>query len=308
MGLIGARGYVGRELLLLVRDHPSLELAFASSRALAGRPVREQVEGLGGDFLESEASVVERGADVFVLALPNGAAGAYVEGINRHAPGALVVDLSADYRFDDGWVYGLSEHNAERIATARRISNPGCYATAMHLALRPIIDLCAAPPHCFGVSGYSGAGTSRSEKNDPAVVTDNILPYAITGHLHEREVTRHLGRPVRFAPSVGGHFRGIVLTALAELREPVGRGDLAARYERAYAGCELVRFEAEGPIDLRGVVERQVARVGALSVDEDDARRVGVVCALDNLLKGAASQAIQNINLALGLAPTEGLA
>jgi N-acetyl-gamma-glutamyl-phosphate reductase common form len=299
---------VGRELLRLVRDHPRLDLAFASSRALAGQPVSEQVDGLETAFLESEPGVVERGADVFVLALPNEASGPYVEAIDRHAPGALVVDLSADYRFDDGWVYGLSEHNAERIAQARRISNPGCYATAMHLALRPIIDLCAAPPHCFGVSGYSGAGTSPSEKNDPTVVTDNILPYAITGHLHQREVSRHLGREVRFAPSVGGHFRGIVLTALAELGDPVGRGDLAARFERAYAGRPMVRFEAEGPIDLRGVAGTNLARVGGLSVDAEDPRRVGVVCALDNLLKGAASQAIQNINLALGLAPTEGLA
>ncbi len=304
VGLVGARGFVGKELLRLIGAHPSLELAYASSRSLAGKPV----EGAGMTYIDSEPGVVGRDADVIILALPNNASGPYVEAIERVRPDALVIDLSADRRFDDRWVYGLSEHNTEAIRSARRVSNPGCYATAMHLALRPIIDLCACPPHCFGVSGYSGAGTSPSDKNDPEIVSGNILPYAITGHLHEREVSRHLGTPVRFAPSVGGHFRGIVLTALCELRDPVSPGDLAARYERAYAGCPFVRFDAPGPIDLRGVAETNGACVGAISVDMDDPRRVGVVCSLDNLLKGAASQAVQNINLALGLGETEGLA
>ncbi len=304
VGLVGARGHVGTELLRLIGAHPSLELAYASSRSLVGTPV--QIAPM--DFIDSDPSVVERDADVIVLALPNNASRPYIDAIERARPGALVIDLSADRRFDDAWVYGLSEHNADAIRAARRVSNPGCYATALHLALRPIIDLCALPPHCFGVSGYSGAGTSPSDKNNPEIVTGNILPYAITGHLHEREVSRHLGTSVRFAPSVGGHFRGIVLTALCELRDPVSPGDLAARYERAYASCPFVRFDADSPIDLRGVAKTNTARVGAISVDTEDPRRVGVVCSLDNLLKGAASQAVQNINLALGLGETEGLA
>lgn len=304
VGLIGARGYVGRELLRLIAGHPSLELAYACSRSLAGQPVEGVDDML---YLESDPSVIDRDAGVVVLALPNGESAAYVEAIERVRPGALVIDLSADWRFDPRWVYGLSEHNADAIRSARRISNPGCYATAMHLALRPIIDLCDGPPHCFGVSGYSGAGTSPSEKNDPEIVTNNILPYSITGHLHEREVSRHLGAPVRFAPSVGGHFRGIVLTAMCRLRDPVSPGDLVARYDLAYSGCSLVQFDARGSVDLRGVVDRNIARVGAVCVDNSDPNSVGVVCSLDNLLKGAASQAVQNINLALVMEETEGL-
>ncbi len=309
VGLVGARGFVGRELLRLVRDHPRLELSYATSRSLVGREISGEVPGFPGGqvFLKSDPGVIERDADVVVLALPNGMSGAYIDAIESGQAQALVLDLSADRRFDDRWVYGLTEHNAGAIRSARRISNPGCYATAMHLALRPIIDLCATPPHCFGVSGYSGAGTTPSEKNDPEVVGGNVLPYSITGHLHEREVSRHLGTPVRFAPSVGGHFRGIVLTALCELRDPVSVGDLASRYDRAYAGSAMVEFDAEGSVDLRGVVETNQARVGALSVNKDNPKRIGVVCSLDNLLKGAASQAVQNINLALGLEETEGL-
>jgi len=309
VGLIGARGYVGREMLRLVDAHPRLSLAYATSRGTAGKPIAGEIPVYSGNetFIETSPGVLEHNADVVVLALPNGASDEYVEAIDRHCPSKVVVDLSADYRFDDDWVYGLSEHNTENIRRATRISNPGCYATAMHLALGPIIDLCAAPPHCFGVSGYSGAGTTPSEKNDPKIVGGNILAYAITGHLHEREVSRHLGSPVRFAPSVGGHFRGIVMTAMCELREPVTVGDLASRYDRAYTGAPFVKFDGEGPVDLRGVVETNLARVGALSVDADDPRRIGVVSSLDNLLKGAASQAVQNINLALGLDMSEGL-
>ena len=294
---------MGGELLRLIGAHPSLELAYACSRSLAGTPI----EGTGLEYIDTSPDAVERRADVVILALPNGESAPYIDALERANPDALVIDLSADRRFDETWVYGLSEHNRESIRRARRISNPGCYATAMHLALRPIIDLVASPPHCFGVSGYSGAGTSPSDKNNPEIVANNILPYAITEHLHEREVSRHLASPVRFAPSVGGHFRGIVLTALCALREPVGTGDLAARYERAYADRAMVQFEGVGQVDLRGVVGRNIARVGSISVDERDPRRVGVVCSLDNLLKGAASQAVQNINLALGLNETEGL-
>src|SRR6185295_19929231 len=102
---------------------------------------------------------------------------------------SLVVDLSADYRFDAKWFYGLPELYRGKYAGQKRISNPGCYATAMQLAIAPLLDRVDGPVQCFGVSGFSGAGTSPSDKNDAEKLRDNVMPYALTGHVHEREVS-----------------------------------------------------------------------------------------------------------------------
>ena len=124
----------------------------------------------------------------------------------------VIVDLSADHRFDDAWYYGLPELTRHAIAANARISNPGCYATAMQLAIAPLTDQLAGPPQCFGVSGYSGAGTTPSDKNNPDKLRDNLMPYALVDHVHEREVSRQLGMPVEFMPHVAPHFRGITMT------------------------------------------------------------------------------------------------
>ena len=105
----------------------------------------------------------------------------------------VVVDLSADFRFNEGWYYGLPELTRGGYAGQKRISNPGCYATAMQLAITPLLDRLAGPPQCFGVSGYSGAGTTPSDKNNTELLHDNLMPYALADHMHEREVSRHLG-------------------------------------------------------------------------------------------------------------------
>jgi hypothetical protein len=152
--------------------------------------------------------------DVVVLALPNGHAPAYAA---LARPDVVVIDLSADHRFDPAWVYGLPERTRDRVANARRIANPGCYATGIQLGLGPLLPHLAGPPHVFGVSGYSGAGTTPSPRNDPARLHDNMLPYALTGHVHEREASAQLGRPVHFMPHVGAWFRGISLTISAPL-------------------------------------------------------------------------------------------
>ena len=118
----------------------------------------------------------------------------------------VIIDLSADYRFDPSWYYGLPELTRARHAGQRRISNPGCYATAMQLAIAPMLDVLDGPVQCFGVSGYSGAGTTPSDKNDPGKLRDNLMPYALTGHVHEREVSTQLHHPVEFMP--GNTHRG----------------------------------------------------------------------------------------------------
>ena len=302
IGIVGARGHTGTELIRLVAAHPQLELAFVSSRELDGQPVADHVDAYHGPLHYQSldpAAVAARGADVVVLALPNGKAAPFVEAIDATRSETLVVDLSADYRFDPGWYYGLPEITRGRYAGQRRISNPGCYATAMQLAIWPMLDQLAGPPQCFGVSGYSGAGTTPSDRNNPELLRDNLMPYALVDHLHEREVSTRLGVPVEFMPHVAPHFRGITLTANLWLHEPVTVDQVRARYEQRYAGEPLVDVIDQAPWVSR-IAGRHGVEIGGFAV-APGGKRLVVVATEDNLLKGAATQAMQNINIALGL-------
>jgi len=310
IALVGARGYTGSELLGLLAGHPDFELAVASSRSQAGQAIRAVCPSWPNPdsrFVElSPTAVGEYPAEAWVLALPNGHAGEWVEALGASQPEAVILDLSADYRFSDKWAYGLPERFRDRIRGARRIANPGCYATGAQLALLPLLDALDGAPSVFGVSGYSGAGSKPSPRNDPERLRDNLLPYALTGHIHEREVSRQLGREVRLLPHVAAFFRGISLTVDARLVEPAQPQDLLARYRDYYAGEPLVKVAAEIP-EIRQVAGTPQAMLGGFAVDGRDPRRVALVATLDNLAKGAASQALQNLNLALGLDEFTGL-
>lgn len=308
LGLVGARGYVGAELIRLVAAHPRFELAFVSSRERDGQRLADHEPAYAGELrygnLGPEA-VAAQGVDALVLALPNGMAAGFCAALDWAAADPVVVDLSADYRFDEAWHYGLPELTRARAAGARRISNPGCYATAMQLAVAPMREWLAGPAQCFGVSGYSGAGTSPSDKNNPDKLRDNLMPYSLVGHIHEREVSRQLGHPVEFMPHVAPHFRGITLTANLHLAAPATRDEVMARYRAAYAGEALVSVRDEAPW-VSHIAGRHGAEVGGFTLSEDG-RRLVVVSTLDNLLKGAATQALQNLNLAFGLPETMGI-
>lgn len=308
VGIIGARGHTGAELIRLVAAHRGLELAFVSSRELDGQRVAMHVEGVGGDLryenLDPRA-VAGRAADAVVLALPNGKSGDFVAAIDRDASEAVAVDLSADHRFDDGWYYGLPELTRAGYGGERRISNPGCYATAMQLAVAPMLDDLDGPAQCFGVSGYSGAGTAPSDRNDAALLRDNLMPYALAGHIHEREATRRLGTVVEFMPHVAAHFRGITMTVNLHLREPAAVDAVKARYGERYADEPLVEVLDDVPWVSR-IAGRHGAQIGGFTLSADG-RRLVVVATLDNLLKGAATQAMQNLNLALGFGEFESI-
>lgn len=301
IGLVGGRGHVGAELIALLAGHPRFELAFVSSRERAGQPVADHVPAYTGGVRYSAPThedLPALGADAVVLALPNGKAAELVAAFDHAGVDPILIDLSADFRFDDGWVYGLPELDRTRLAGARRISNPGCYATAMQLALAPLRDVLEGPAQCFGVSGYSGAGTTPSDKNDPDVLHDNLLPYALAGHMHEAEVTRQLGHAVEFMPHVAPHFRGLTITANAHLRQPLTREAVLARFHAAYDGEPLVDV-LDAPPRVRDIAGAHGVQVGGFAM-ADGGRRVVVVSTLDNLLKGAATQALQNLNLAFG--------
>jgi N-acetyl-gamma-glutamyl-phosphate reductase len=302
IGLVGARGYVGAELLALVSAHPGLELAFVCSRERAGQRLADHVPGYAGELryvAPDPDAVAEAAADVVVLALPNGMAAPYVAALDSRSPRTVAIDLSADYRFDDAWFYGLPELNRARAEGRTRISNPGCYATAMQLAIAPMREMLAQPAQCFGVSGWSGAGTTPSDRNDPDKLRDNLMPYALVGHVHEREVTRHLGHPVEFMPHVAPHFRGITMTVNLHLRMKLTADEVLAAYRAMYADEPLVALVDEAPWVSR-IAGRHGAEIGGFTLSADR-RRLVLVATLDNLLKGAATQAMQNLNLALGL-------
>ncbi|MDZ4812826.1 MAG: N-acetyl-gamma-glutamyl-phosphate reductase [Pseudomonadota bacterium] len=306
IGIIGARGHVGSELIRLILAHPLLELAFVSSRERAGQPLRDHEPNYHGDLAYvalGPQQAAEQVVDALVLALPNGMAGPYVQALDAQALDTVVIDLSADYRFNDDWYYGLPELTRSAAPGKLRISNPGCYATAMQLALAPVLDLLTGPAQCFGVSGYSGAGTTPSDKNNPEKLRDNLLPYALTGHLHEREVSRHLAHPVEFMPHVAAYFRGITMTVNMHFSDVQQWDALWTRYQVRYAGEKLLRLSENAPW-VQMVAGSHYAEVGGLTLAADGLRAV-IVCVLDNLLKGAATQAMQNLNLALGLPECE---
>jgi len=306
IGLVGGRGYVGEALLQLLQQHPSLTLAWISSRSLTGRTVQSVYPAIPLDLIFESigpTDLAKSETDIVVLAMPNGIASDYVRAMKR---GQKVIDISADYRFDDSWSYGLPEHNREEVRHSDRVSNPGCYATTVQLALAPLLAILDGVPSAFGVSGYSGAGRTPSPRNDPERLTGNLLPYSLSGHLHELEISHQLGQAVRFMPHVAEFFRGISVTISASLNQSVSEKRLREIFEEFYADEFLIDVTTDIP-EIQNVAGTPRAGIGGFTVDQRDDRRVSVVACLDNLLKGAASQALQNINLMLGLDEFSGL-
>mgnify|MGYP000450318941 CR=1 FL=1 len=310
LALIGGRGYTGMSFLPLVREHPQMALALASSSSQAGLPITEIDPDWpeAGDTLVALAPDGVRAvdADIWVMALPNDQSKPWVAAIEAAHPEAVIIDFSADHRFDNDWVYGLTELHRSDLVGARRIANPGCYATAAGLALVPLADDLDAPPVVFGVSGHSGAGKTPSPRNDPERLANNLMPYQLTGHVHEQEISHRLGRDVAFHPHVAPFFRGLSVTIRAQFKAPVEAQTLLDRWRQVYADAPLIEVVADVP-EIRQVAGSARAMLGGVSVDARDARSVSFVVVLDNLLKGAASQAMQNINVSLGLGALSGL-
>lgn len=289
LGLVGSRGYVGRELLSLIERHEGFDLRLAVSQ-------RDQ---------KSATEVAELRLDAYVLALPNGASEQYVSAIASVRPDAVIVDLSADHRFDPTWIYGQPERHRQAIAGSKRIANPGCYATAMQLALRPLAPVLEGPANVFGVSGYSGAGTTPSKKNDPEALRDNLMPYSLVGHVHEREVAKELGLRIFFMPHVAPFFQGITVTVSVALSEQQTHAELARAYRDLYESEPMIRLQDEAPL-VREIQGRHDVAIGGLTLSEDG-RHAVVVATIDNLLGGAATQALRNLNLALGFPENQGV-
>ena len=314
--ILGASGYAGQETLDRLLAHPELELLSLGSDSLAGRAASALDVRLNGHlpaFVTNEAAL-HAGADVVFACLGNEEAAAL------EAPdGAVVVDLSGAHRLVDaglyGEWYGFEHPHADSLAewsyavpelsppTGPLIANPGCYATATLLALAPVADLLEpASVVVDAKSGVSGAGRGLKESSHAGFVLENVSPYRVGTHQHAPEIEQVLGFPVCFVPHLLPVRRGLIVTCYAT----ADADEVRAALEEAYAGSRVVHLLPEGVApELARVQETDAAELG---VFEDRATgKAIVICALDNLGKGAAGQAVQNANLALGLEETAGL-
>jgi N-acetyl-gamma-glutamyl-phosphate reductase len=334
VGILGASGYTGAELVRLLHGHPRARIVALSADRHAGKPLGAVFPHLGGTGLPDLVRIEEvdfGGLDFVFCALPHGTTQAVI----RELPGSLkVVDLSADFRLRDpalyaevyghehravelqkSAVYGLSEHYREAIRATRLVANPGCYTTTAELPLIPLVK--DGLIELDGIiidakSGVSGAGRSTTEANLHTEVSEGLHAYAIATHRHTPEIEQCLGdfagRPltVTFTPHLVPMNRGIFATIYVRLRAGVAPGDLQKSLEEACRGEPFVRV-----LPLRSLVATRHVRGSnfcLIAVHPSRVKGQAILCSVtDNLVKGASGQAIQNMNLMLGFEETMGL-
>jgi len=325
--VIGASGFVGGELLRLLHGHPEMGEIVAVSRSRAGRPIAEahpSLAGVDGVFAAMAPGEAARGRDVVFLCLEHGEAEGVVDEIVGAQPG-IVCDLSADFRVRDRglherhygprrssaagrFVYALADVLGPSLRDADALAAPGCFATAAQLALWPLSRLDAlGPPVLFAVTGSSGAGAKPNDTTHHPLRAHDLFAYAALGHRHEAEIEeqwrRWTGRDEapRLAAHAGPFVRGIYLTLHARSRRAA---DAEAVYRDAYAGSRFVRVLEEPPHLARVLgTNRADLHVAA----DASTGEIQVSVAIDNLIKGAAGQAIQAVNLAAGFDEAAGL-
>jgi len=302
VGIIGASGFVGTELARILAFHPHAKLAYATSRTHAGKPLSAVAPDLAG-IVDLELHAEPGDAAVVFLAVPHGTTHHILEQY-PHLRRSVIIDLSSDHRADPDFVYGLPELNRDRIGHARRIANPGCFATALLLPLLPLAtnQLLPSTIHASGITGSTGAGAELSPTLHFSWRHANVQAYSILGHRHAREVLTALNTDAQlhFVPYRGPFTRGIIVTVVVAL--PLDQESLTALYRQYYQSHPLVQLSDDNP-DLK----RIVGTSRALLHCSTDGKTAAIVCVLDNMLKGAAAQAVQNMNLALGIDECAGL-
>ena len=332
-GIIGGTGYTGVELLRLLVAHPEVELHAISSRSEKGKPVSDIFPSLRGridlDFCDPDEAALER-CDVVFAATPNGVAMTHARELMT--AGVRLIDLSADFRLKDPeewsrWygmphacpelleqsVYGLPELNRKHIVDGRLIANPGCYPTSVILGFTPLLE--AGLVHTGTLiadskSGVSGAGRGAAVGTLMAEVSDSFKPYAVAGHRHLPEIRQTLsglsGSEVglTFVPHLVPMIRGIESTLYAQLKDT--SIDLTALYRERFAGEPFIDVMPDGSLpETRSVRGSNEVRIACYRPQDGNTAVILVV--EDNLVKGAAGQAVQNMNLMFGLSETLGL-
>ena len=323
IGIAGATGYGGQELLRLAARHAAVDVTVAMSSGSS--ETAQDLPALAGIWdgpIEpfSIDGLADR-ADVVFLGLPDTVSAELAPALL--ARGRRVFDLSGAFRLrDDGvrrrWypatpaldrpaVYGLTEWNRNLLPGAGLVACPGCYPTGALLALKPLVDaglIAADADVCIDAkSGISGAGKKPSPRTHFSEVHGSVAAYGIFAHRHGAEIEQELARPVTFVPHLVPLDRGILETIYTRLRPGVTADAIAETYARAYDGSPFVRLTGDRPPEIKHVAHTNFCDVGW----QVDSGRLVLVCCLDNLVKGAAGQALQSFNVACGLDEREGL-
>ena len=333
IAIVGASGFTGSELARLLARHPQVEIIAITSQTHTGKPFSElhpQFFGILDIPLVSAESVPNTDVDVIFLALPHKVSMEYVAKW-KDLP-AKIIDLSGDFRlstpevyrdwyqkkhtFPEGFknaIYGLPELFADQIAKASLVANPGCYPTASILALAPLFAASIVEEDSVIIdakSGLTGAGIKASETTHFSNVNENFKAYGIGVHRHTIEIEEQLSAlansdyTLQFTPHLLPVDRGILVTAYAKLKKPINQSKLDDIYQKFYKEKPFVRLRnsAPGIKDVRGSHYCDI-----FPIWDERTQRVIIISAIDNLLKGAASQAVHNMNLMLGLEESTGL-
>lgn len=309
VGIIGAAGYTGGELLRILIHHPQAEVVFANSQSQAGKPVYATHTDLLGDTdLVFTSELPFDKVEVIFLCSGHGQSRRFLEA--HTLPEKLkIIDLSTDFRDEsEGFVYGLPELNRERIASATRIANPGCFATAIQLALLPLAHAGKlAEVHVSAVTGSTGAGQALSASTHFSWRSSNISIYKAFTHQHLKEIRQSLGQlqdgfveDINFIPYRGNFTRGIM--ANVYLNFDGSAEEAQELYGTYYAGHPFVHLSA-APIDVKQVVNTNKCFLEV----QKEGKKLLVTSIIDNLIKGASGQAVQNMNLAFGRDEKAGL-
>jgi N-acetyl-gamma-glutamyl-phosphate reductase len=325
VAVAGATGYTGQELLRLLARHPAVTLTAAMSSgtsASGARTLPALARVWNGSVEPFSREILEHDADVVFLALPDRAAAELAPPLV--GAGIRVIDLSGAFRLRDaavrarwypdthalpaGVVYGLTEHQRGAIAQARLVANPGCYPTATLLALAPLAEAGLLLPGTDIVvdakSGVSGAGKTPSERTHFSECHGSLAAYGVFNHRHGAEIEQGVCRQVTFAPHLVPLDRGILSTIYVRLAPGTTEEVLADTFERAYAGAAFVRLAGSALPEIKHVAHTNFCDIGWRV---DPSGRGILVSVIDNLLKGASGQAVQNMNVMLGVAETMGL-
>lgn len=326
-GVIGASGYTGAELLRLIAAHDNLDLRVVTGHSSAGLSIRAvyphliQYGDLSFTSYEQSSEALKR-CDLLFLSLPHGESAKVAGELSNEQ---LLIDLSGDHRLrnpsdyndwygkphpnPDGlsqWIYGIPELFRSSLKTAKRIANPGCYPTAVSLGIAPAIKagIIKSPIHAVCISGTSGAGRTSAQEFQFSHAESNVRAYKVTNHQHipeiEQTLTNLATAPVKisFTPMVGPYSRGILASITADLSNAIDQKGVTSLYQQHYEHEPFVHV-LENPPELKAVRGSNCCLIHV--VVDSRLNQIKVVSAIDNLIKGAAGQAIQNANLILGL-------
>lgn len=308
--IIGAAGYTGGELLRLLVHHPQCELVYVHSNSQKGLPVTSVHPDLIGDCdLVFTDQVQTEGIEAVFLGLPHGETKGFLEN-HSFSDQTVIIDLSTDFRDEsNGFIYGLPEVNKNRIKSSKRIANPGCFATGIQLALLPAISKgwVKETLHISGITGSTGAGKKLAETSHFSYRTGNMSVYKLFNHQHLKEIKQTFNQvnssydsEILFVPYRGNFSRGIWITAYFPFE---GTQDEALKAYQEFYQDAAFTFVSEHDIDLKQAVNTNKC---ILHVQKQEGQLV-IYSAIDNLLKGASGQAVQNFNLAFGLDEKTGL-